>query len=263
MKDARIKEILEAYRPGQDLETDPEVRAALDATSGNAGLQAWRASVQAFDAAFGAQLRGVPVPEGLQARILEARSRQGKSPSAGQTGKLLKWIHPAALAAAAAIIILLALSFTFWRQPGGSAAPVAAQPEIPGLAETTRTLYASLSPSFKSQRGEEIQRYIQQHGGMVPENPPSGFTWDRSFACDIVDVNGKKVSIICFKPQGREEVVHLFTFHREDFPNEQIPASPWLRPLDGAHSATWGDEKAIHVLVSGSGEENLRAVLDI
>jgi len=127
----RTSEILAAYRPGEGLEEDPEVRAALALAEKDPLLAAFLQDNLAFDEAFSAKLKEAPVPEDLYGSIL-ARARQeatGKISSTAETSenKVLRFLHPAAFAAAAAIILLLALSFTFWNRPQ---APGINQPEL-------------------------------------------------------------------------------------------------------------------------------------
>ena len=262
METERIKEILEVYRPGEDLELDPEVRQALELASKDPELSAYRRDSEDFDAAFGDTLKGVEVPESLYNSILlKAASSRPEATSSKTGNKIIQWLHPAAFAAAAAIVILLALSFTFLRNPGTEAARLAVND---GIMPTANALYASLNPSFKSRDGAEILNYLRGHGGAIPATMPKGFVWDKSFACDVIDLDGKQVSLICFRAEDSSNRLHLFTFLRSDFPEEAIHSAPMLYPAArGASAATWTDDEQIHVLYSDNGEENLRQVLDI
>jgi len=265
MNRERLNEILETYRPGEGLESDPEVRQALEQAAADPELAALRRQIEGFDRSLAQRLQGIQAPVDLPERILaaaRARNRDLTQPEPAQpTGTLFSWFHPAAFATAAAIIILLALSFTFWRTP---------EPAYPGtvmagtnLMQTAHALYASLNPGFKSRDGSEILAYLKTKGGTVPASLPGNIAWDKSFACDVIEVNGSKVSIICFKAPDESKTMHLFTFHRAAFPDFQCPPSPNICNDGGCCCATWGDEEQIHVLFSDKGEENIRAVLDI
>jgi hypothetical protein len=262
MNRQRIIAILETYRPGEGLEADPEVREALELATRDPELAEIRDAIKDFDLAFGAKLREVPVPASLQGQILAA-ARPGK-PAGGEGRKVISWLHPAAFAAAASIVILLALSFTFWNRP--ATAPLAAQapadPEAQLMA-TAHQLYASLNPSFRGGKGPELVQYLQQHGGFVPGTLPSGFSWDKSFACDVVEINGTRVSIICFMAPDNSKSMHLFTFDRSAFPGLKSPGAPRIHSDKHSCCATWLAGEEVHVLFSDKGEENLRAVLDI
>lgn len=266
MNERRIREILEGYRPGEGLEADPEVAQALEQASRDPGLAGIRNEVEAFDQAFAGKLRSVKVPESLREDILRAASSRttASRETVEDARKIIHWAHPAAFAAAAAVIILLALSFTFWNRPGQPAP----QTQLAGIVETddfmaaADRLYSNLNPAFRSHDGERILEYLSSRGGAIPANMP-GFSWDKSFACDVIELNGSKVSMICFTAPGGSGKLHLFTFKREDFPHLPIPDQPRIRSSGRACCATWSDDEAIHVLYSDEGEENLRAVLDI
>jgi hypothetical protein len=265
MRRQRIIEILEAYRPGEGLESDPEVREALELAARDPELSELRHNIQEFDEVFSKKLAEIEVPHGLQASILEA-SKNRPSPSEGAVqgpARIIQWFYPASFAAAAAIIILLALSFTFWNRP-----------EMPGgllvnadatLDETAHSLYDSLSPRYYPKKGNDVLDYLQSKGGAIPVSLPGNIAFDESFACDVVEVNGNKVSIICFKAPDNSKSMHLFTFKRGAFPEVRPAASPEIRQDGDSCCATWVDEKEdqIHVLYSDKGENNLRRVLDI
>lgn len=266
MNRTRLIEIIESYRPGEGLEADPEVKEALELAEKDPELKAMRREAQLFDEVFGEKVRDIPVPETLYADILKAAA--GANPPTGLSpatvrGKILHWFHPVALASAAAIVLLLALSFTFWNRPGsGTVSPGLA--EVQSLTETAHGLYSNLNPSFRSRNGEQIRAYLQNHGAFLPASMPSGFAWDNSFACDVIDVNGKKVSVICFSSPDGSDKLHLFTFYRSDFPGIEIPMAPKVERAGKACSATWVNDEQIHVLYSDNGdEENLRQLLDI
>lgn len=265
MNTQRIIEILETYRPGEGLEADPEVVEALDLVSRDPELSALRESIGDFDRAFTGAVRSAEVPADLQERILAGPREQRQPDSAGtpDPGKIIRWAHPAALAAAAAIILFLALSFTFWNRPGAHA-PQSASFAGPGdLMATADRLYASLNPSFKSARGDEILQFLQSRGGAIPASMPGAFTWDHSFACDVIHIDGATVSIVCFKSPETSDTLHLFTFRRSEFPGFPAPASPKVRSDGKSCCATWAQGELIHVLYSDKGEEKLRQLLEI
>lgn len=264
MNDQRILEILETYRPGEGMEADPEVRQALERAAGDQKLSAKRREIEEFDRVFAEKLQSVKPPESLYADILK-QAHDRKSLPQGQ-GKVLfpNWFHPTAFAAAAAIILLLALSFTYWNPP---AQPEAARLQTAGFSnpvtETAQALYANLRPSFRSRDGSEIVQFLKSRGGMVPESMPGGVPWSQSFACDVIQVDGKTVSLVCFRGPKSGEKFHLFMFQRRDFENVSIPGIPQISNDGKACNATWSDGNMIHVLYSDSGEENLRQLLDI
>ena len=269
MERQRIVEILETYRPGEGLESDPEVRQALELAASDPELGRLRRQIEQFDDVFASKVNQIEVPAGLQEAILAAANQrrlahpEGPRP-ADRTRNLIQWFYPASFAAAAAIIILLALSFTFWNPPARTGEPALAGAGM-GIMETAESLYASLRPSYRPDRGEDVLNYLRSNGGAVPVSLPGGVAFDQSFACDVVEVNGRKVSIICFTAPDKSRTMHLFTFQRSAFPDCKVPAQPVIRKEGKSCCAAWEDteQDQVHVLYSDKGEENLRQILDI
>lgn len=266
MERHRIIQILESYRPGEGLEADPEVQEALELAKNDADFAAIRDEITAFDKAFGEKLRSIDVPSDLLDKILVAAEEQDKVEAFPEQKKkdIFHWFHPAAFAAAAAIILLLALSFTFWSPPGNVPATDRVMTAgINPVLQIANGLYENLSPSFKSQERTEIVEYLKAQGGTVPVSLPQGFSWDHTFACDVVDVDGIKVSLICFLGPDMKNAMHLFTFRKSDFPEVEMTPRPAFRKASQSTSAAWTSEEDIHVLYSDGGEKNLRTLLDI
>lgn len=259
-----IIEILESYRRGEGLEADQEVRRALELAQQDPELSALQASIRDFDQAFGRKLLEVDVPASLKDDILAAARRSPATPAAdsGPDRKLIAWFHPAAFGIAAAIIIFLALSFTFWNRPGSAASEPSMATFAP-LIQTTDTLYARMNPSFRSEDSRQILDYLRNQGGLVPTAMPPRLPLENSFACDVIQYNGATVSLICFKAPDGNGKLHLFTFSRADFPGIKVPEQPQLRTSAPGAKAVWASGPSIHVLYSDKGEENLRRALDI
>jgi hypothetical protein len=262
MNKERIEDILQVYRPGEGLESDPEVKQALELASKDPELAELRRQAEAFDTAFGEKLRQVEIPDSLYESIIQKGRPliSGAEPEPSPSSKVIRWFHPAIFAVAASIMILLALTFTFLRQPGQDAARLA---NAEGVMPTANALYASLNPSFKSNNGSEILNYLKAHNATLPTSMPQGFAWDRTVACDIIELDGKTVSVICFHPEDNSGMLHLFTFKRSDFPGERCGKVPEIHSSEKGASATWAKDDNIHVLFSENGDENLHKVLDI
>ncbi|MEX0322593.1 MAG: hypothetical protein AB3N63_10570 [Puniceicoccaceae bacterium] len=264
MNRQRLVDILESYRPGEGLEADPEVRNALEQAAADPEIGEIHQQITEFDAAFAQKLKEVEVPSDLQDKILAAASHsQAQSPEPSVQRPISWWFHPAAFGAAATIVILLALTFTFTNRPAptGDVAPLLTGDPI---AATAQSLYSSLNPAFKSRDGSEVLAYLQSKGnGKIPVNLPGNVAWDESFACDVVEIDGNKVSIVCFRAPDNSRSMHLFTFRKADFPEVRVSANPQLRDDGDACCATWENDEMIHVLYSDKGRENLLAVLDI
>jgi len=84
IRDPRILEALEACRPGKDDLSDPAMERLATAMAASPELDDLYERLQRLDAALAAAFRDVPVPRGLQERIL-ARLAQAVPAASGET----------------------------------------------------------------------------------------------------------------------------------------------------------------------------------
>src|ERR1044071_783866 len=110
MTKEEAKKILAAYRPGNQDRLDSHFAEALQETERDAELARWFSEEQEFDHAVAAELKSVPVPFGLNTRIL------ANLPSRSATKS--RWVGGLTVAAAAAALFLLALVITVSRGSG-------------------------------------------------------------------------------------------------------------------------------------------------
>jgi hypothetical protein len=81
MNRERAKEILAGYRPNKDLATDPEFAGALGLLAQDPELARWFEHEQALDAALRLKLQEIPIPVGLETRILASRPKRLTRPA--------------------------------------------------------------------------------------------------------------------------------------------------------------------------------------
>jgi len=117
----RIKELLHAWRPGQEL--PPEVAKAKELAAADADLSAWLDNERAFDQAFADRFNSVQAPEGLLDSILAAHEAgEGNvvpfSPEAPRTfvqGTFMRYV-----VSIAASLLIVAGIFAFATHNGAS-----------------------------------------------------------------------------------------------------------------------------------------------
>lgn len=273
MKPESIRTLLEGYRPGEGLEEDPQMRAALDAAVRDPELVAFRARSEDFDAAFAARLRQISAPDSLRESILRAAAQQSRtrSPSTKHgtpAGRLIAWIHPSIFAVAAILTLSLALFFTFANrsaqpvdQNDFSAAMASAGPMT--IIDLAAEVMKSNRPEFRSSQPSHFVEFIDSRGGRVPRKLPGHLTWNDSIACDVVQMNGRNISIVCFKPSGVSNVMHMVVFKRSELDMPLPGPNPQFHVRQKMSFATWSDGEMVHVVLSECPEENLRAALEI
>jgi hypothetical protein len=262
MNKSEARYVLSNSPSGADASTDPQLREAMEMAASDPELHNIREASVAFDDAFREALNRCPAPQAPVDAL--AREMAAHAPAANRS---LAWLHPTAFAAAAVIILFLALTFTFWtppETPSGTPPTLASTLPAAPLLKATEELYLNMKPAFRSREGARIAEYLRSHDVLVPTSFPRTLSLDHGIACDVLDVNGNRVSLICFETPDGSGKVHLFSFTREDFPDFPVPESPWMEPsVRSSARAIWADQHSIHVLYSDDGEKNLRQLLDI
>lgn len=266
MNKQEASQILRAYVPDKDLEVIPEVRKALAFAERDPDLQAVIGSDRAFDASMTKVLRTAPVPKDLEAALIEWVSSQTNAGAVKQPVFPAAWFHFLTLGAAAVVTVSLALFFTYvYEHPPVKPSPIntlsVAAPDP--IIEAADALFAALQPRMRGQTPEVMRQFLISNGGHLPKILPPGFSWEASRACDVVEVDGARVSIICFESPDKSGMLHLFTFRRSDFPEARTPRQPVLRERSDSCCAAWSDEDGIHVLYSDKGRKNLHQALEI
>jgi hypothetical protein len=267
MNRQRISEILDGYRPGEDLESIPEVREALDALAADPELSELHQKNRAVDRAMAEGLQNIVVPSSLQEQILKAHEEAVETPA------VIRWLHPSLFAIAASVVILLALTFTFWSRPEPTeAARLAAAdpaPFTPALAsgdaviQQAIELFQSRPRAHIGKSPDTFKAFLASEGATLPEQLPNALAWDHSIACDVVRIDGVPVSIVCFNTEDKGKL-HLISFPRKDFPLLPDNTDPRIRSgKDHPCWANWCDDKLVHVLYADRGESALRSALDI
>ncbi len=94
--DKRIREGIEACRPGSDDLLDSDLADTAEAIRQDADAELTRQRVQKWDVAIGASLEQIPVPADLAQRILTRLEAQSESPLGGLSQSLLNNVVSAA-----------------------------------------------------------------------------------------------------------------------------------------------------------------------
>lgn len=237
------KLILQACRPdGEDL-ADPQVAAALELASNDPDLMACLKEQRAFDAMISSKLEQLPVPPGLEARIIAATRR----PHAAR----LQW-NTAYLAWAASIVIL-ASALLLWAgrsRPGGGS-------DLSAL----RTHLATFLREFprldlETERWPEINEWLAQKTTL--EIPPQLKDYP-GLGCRELRWKEKRLFLICFVAQG--EVVHLFLLPNSDLSEPSLLSTPTFAQVKGWSAASWTHGEASYVALTKGSEVFLKNLL--
>jgi hypothetical protein len=244
MNNVEAKFILKGYRPNGADANDATFGAALSQAGQDPALRAWFAQEQAFDAAVVAKLGEVPVPAGLREAIL-AGGRVSDTPRRGW------WQHPALLAVAASIAVVLATTMALWPKQA------AARNGLVDLA-VDDTLYNKAHGGHGAEAGA-LQSMLVESSTHIGDSLPIDFAALRKAGCRTLDFEGRPVLEVCFKRNG--SWFHCYIAQRHDFPALAAAVAPVLADEDGASVATWADTSHLFVMVTKAGHSSLEKLL--
>ena len=183
------------------------------------------------------------VPADLRASILQA--------AAPRTGRVVRWLVPALLSAAACVVIGWAL---LW--PVRDDMP---EWQAVSLAEIARVEYGLALVDHHSEDLSVIKTSLAEDQSPVPQRLPDGLKSLPVLACKCIQVNGRRASMICFNLEDGAEA-HLIVMDNTgmvELPPEQVPqflqSKNWSMASwsDGSQSfllATTGHLKALKKL---------------
>jgi hypothetical protein len=234
MDNEQAKIVLVACRPGGQDAVDPHFTEALEQAGLDPELAAWFAEQREFDRAISAKVRAVPVPADLKAAILAGRRVAEPRPW---------WRRREWMAIAAAVVALL----------GGLIAWAALREET-GFAAYRTDMFNIASSIYRvdKESGDvnELRRWLAENGGHREIAVPAGLRSVPSIGCSLLDWQGKKVTLICFRigPAGPNDEVHLFVIDRADLPEAPL-VDQTLRVRKGDWSvATWNRGNKVYLL---------------
>lgn len=238
--------ILRAYRPGGQDASDPQFAEALEQARLDPTLEKWFAEERATDASIQAKLlAATPVPPDLKANLLALRNVV--RPTAW-------WRKPVWLAAAAAVVLLAALSGIWLTRLNA--------PKYADLRNLTiqTSRQERLNLDFHSQNISEIKDWLKTQHVPVDFEVPSSLAGVPVHGCKIIDWEGRKVTLLCFMPNGDSHLA-LFVIDCTHFRDFKPSETPELGRSDGVSVAVWCQQDKTYLLAGAVGEEQLRKLL--
>lgn len=257
MEDNEIKDILRATRPqGQDADDSSVVEAEALAAK-DPHLSAWLEKERAFDRAFAAKLRDVPVPEGLKERLLAQKPEPEASAQDTRQGDLRANVMPL-LALVAALAVIVGLGFVLTPQQNTTLASSEAMP----FATFKEKAMAVFGPGFKLSLATsdigQMRSWLAAHGGARSFSMPPGLSGQEGVGCRIVEMGDHTASLICFRLDNGK-TAHLFAMPEKYLAD--APQAPVTDVDKGWMTSAWSSNGMTYMLAVN--DTNVNALRDV
>ena len=241
MNRARAKEILAGYRPGKDLATDPELAPALALLEEDATLARWFEREQALDDALRRKLHEIPVPVGLQARILASRPKR-----VTRTGW---WWNPSVLSAAAALLLVIGVS-AVWLAPWHPRTWSDYQ------AQVLKDVTGPYTLDITTRSHDQVRRRMAAAGYPSDYRVPPGLQGYPLEGGLKLRWGGHKVSVVCFgSDEERKPDVWLIVSRRTPIPGAPAGATPEFAVIGKSRVARWADDGHVYIVATQDGPD--------
>jgi hypothetical protein len=195
---------------------------------------------------------------------------RGRSAASGQSepaaGKLVKfpiWPRRASnrILALAAMIALSAGILSLWRLAPDGRVPFDSVPKnIIAFFAAKPDLHHA--PQDKT----ALHEWLVARGAPANFQIPPTLLPLQSFACDVVNVQGRDLYLSCYwreqRPdRGDHDLVHLLVGRKSDFRGAPASAHPQWKELEGWSFASWSEGDVVYTLASRGPAEQLRPFL--
>lgn len=242
----QAKLLLSAYRPGGADANDPAFAEALAQAGRDPQLRAWLEESQQFDAAMAGKLREVAVPANLRATIL----------AGAKFSQPRRWWQGSRMLALAALLAVFVSVAAFWFSKDSGLESW----QTDSLAVLEKIETGGVRFDAKNEQPAPLVDWLREHAAPVPAAMPTALAAQATFGCKMIDVGGRKVSLICFN-LGGEDQAHLFTTVRAGLKIEPPEGHPIFGKKHHWNLASWRSGDEVHMLATQMDETRLRALL--
>ena len=236
------------FRPDQDDPADPLFSEALAQMESNQDLASWFAREKSLDQEMRSAVKEMMPPSSLRDSLL-AKNKIIQPSIFSQS----RWMAPA-LAIAAALILLVVMSALIRpHAPGVDPVIAALTQKIPALTDAHNHAKAT-SGDFAP-----LRSWLAEHGGASDFQIPKSLQNVGGVACEVTEVEGRKVTILCFNVEtGRHP--HLYVV---ETPGSQPDpaAGPVFTEIDGVAVASWQENGKTYFLAERGSMESVRNLL--
>ena len=247
--DAKL--ILQVCRPGGEDASDPFFAEALEQARLDPALRIWFAEQQAKDERMRGALQIIVPPHDLRDMIVRTQ-KIAQFPS-GASRRKTQFVT--LLAIAACILFLLVagglIRLGMDRNEDHASTFAAVTQQILDLKRHDRVSLGEMSSD-----PAKLRSWLAERGAPSDFKVPPGLRGIPSLGCQTYDLNGVKVSLVCFA-LGPDQFVHVFVMDRDAIKDAPTDATPSVRTDGGVAVVTWSAGDKSYVLVGNNVNEDI------
>ena len=237
MNKDEIRKILASVRPGGQDAADPLVASAKESAQKDPELARWFEEQQEFDRKFAEVVDEIPIPAGLQTRIMAAGA-------SGRTRIRQGSLWPRRIGWAAAAIVVLVALFSSWR---GLFQPVVSLADFRGEMISFIKLVPPLE--LESRDLERIQTWLSRTDAPADVSVPPALSALEPVGCRVFFFRGQKVTLICFR-RGGTKLAHLLVLDRLALQGLRSDGAPVFAQEGEWMTAAWREKGRIYLLAA-------------
>lgn len=249
MDNEKAKLILSAYRPDGSDAGDSVFAEALEQARRDPELAAWLADQRAFDSRMIAGVRSIPIPPKLKASLLVS-GKVTRFPTAQSNSRLYS-----GLAIAAALVALISVTALLFQQSRPQVSFASLDAQLRPLTEAHQ--HALEAPMSDLQK---IRTWLADQGAPHDFKLPAALAAVTGLGCEVVSVDGVKVSILCF-PLGEGRVAHLYVIDRSQLIDPPSNLEPAFQQKGAYAQAAWSDDRRTYLLVERGDHDSIKGLL--
>lgn len=255
MDSREAREVLKLYRPGDNDSADPRMAEALEQARRDPELAAWFAQHRAVCAVIRSRLKAVPVPAGLQQKIMAERTR-------GRARIVPLPVVFKTLAAAAVIAILCLIGFTVLNRPP-DARTFSNYRDHVALSVQRGVPYMRMASTNQA----EIRDYFRANGGAVDYTLSKALSQLPGEGGSVDPWFDRNFEMLCLNAgtdaSGQRNDLWVFIMKKTSLPDAPAPgAPPQFLKIGDLMTASWTKDDKIYVLAARGQEEDLQKYLE-